>query len=209
MGRIMNKENYKGYTIEIIQDDLTDSREWDNLGTMICFHNRYNLGDKHELKSENFNSWDEVESYIKKEYDPAVILPLYLYDHSGLRIKVGSFSGLLPQGHAEFDSGMVGFIFVSKEKARKEYGWKLITKSRIEKLTEHLINEVDVYDQDISGDVWKYSITKEDDSEIYEVLGGLYGYDYAMQEAKNTIDAMIKNEQKNNGIQQELEFITV
>ena len=24
-----------------------DPRSWDNIGTMVCFHSRYNLGDKH------------------------------------------------------------------------------------------------------------------------------------------------------------------
>ena len=29
--------NYRGYTIEIDQDEFPESpREWDNLGTMIC-----------------------------------------------------------------------------------------------------------------------------------------------------------------------------
>ena len=204
----MDKQEYKGYLIEIEQDDdCSTSRDWDNLGTMICFHNRYQLGDKHNLKSTDFNGWDEVEAHIIKEYNPAVILPLYLYDHSGIRIKVGSFRGLLAQGHAEFDSCMVGFIFVSKEKARNEYGWKRITKAHLEELTKHLTLEVETYDQDISGDVWVYHITKEDYSEINEVLVGLYGYNEAVQEAKNCIDTIIKYEEKNNGIQQTMELV--
>lgn len=206
----MGTEEYKGYTVKIEQDDgcSMDSRDWDNLGTMICFHNRYQLGDKHELRSADFNGWDEVKAYIIKEYNLAVILPLYLYDHSGLRIKVGSFAGLLPQGHAEFDSGMVGFIFVSKEKAREEYGWKRINKVRIEKLTKYLTSEVSIYDQDLRGDVWYYVITKEDDPEVDESLSGLYGYDYTEGEAKALVDGMIEHEQKICGVQQKIELVT-
>lgn len=43
---------YKGYTIKIEQDDPMESpREWDNVGTMICFHRNYSLGDKHSYKT--------------------------------------------------------------------------------------------------------------------------------------------------------------
>jgi len=204
----MGTEEYKGYTVKIEQEDgnLFGSRDWDNLGTMICFHNGYQLGDKHELRSADFNSWDEVEAHIIKEHDPAVILPLYLYDHSGLRMKVGSFTGLLPQGHAEFDSGMVGFIFVSKEKAREEYSWKRINKARKKKLSEYLTNEVSIYDQDLSGDVWYYVITKEDDPDVHESVGGLYGHEYAEEEARAIVDGMIDYDEKHNGVQQKLEL---
>ena len=43
----------------------------------------------------------------------------YLYDHSGLAMSTESFSGSAP--HAECDSGQVGWIYVSKEYALKEF----------------------------------------------------------------------------------------
>lgn len=203
----MEKE-YMGYQIKVEQDDCNESsRDWDNLGIMVCFHNRYNLGDKHELKSSDFNGWKELEEYIQKTYDAAVILPLYLYDHSGISMKVGSFQGLLAQGHAEFDSGQVGFIYVSKEKVRKEYNWKKITQERAEKLAEYLTNEVEIYNQEISGDVWVYVITKEDDPEVHEVLGGIYGFNYAEEEAMLCVALMVKNEQEECGVQQTMELV--
>ena len=44
---------YKGYTIKIHYDeDCQDSpRDWDNLGTMMCIHNRYSLGDEHNYRN--------------------------------------------------------------------------------------------------------------------------------------------------------------
>ena len=183
---------YKGYTIEVKQDEIPESpREWDNLGTMVCFHNKYNLGDKHEITSSDFNSWNEVENHLKKENDIAIILPLYLYDHSGLRIKIGSFQGHLPQGHAEFDSGMIGFIYITKEKIRKEYGCKHITKKWIEKVTGYLENEVKTYDQFISGDVWYYVVEDENGEDI-DCCGGIYGQDEAENQAKEMVDHEIK-----------------
>jgi hypothetical protein len=89
--------------------------EWDNMGTMVCFHNRYDLGDKeHGYDSRDFNGWGELEAKIVKDHDPALILPLYLYDHSGLTISTKPFS-------CKWDSGQIGFIFVSKTNARREF----------------------------------------------------------------------------------------
>lgn len=45
------KIGYKGYTIKIQYDEDCESpREYDCFGHMICFHNRHNLGDKHDYK---------------------------------------------------------------------------------------------------------------------------------------------------------------
>jgi len=41
-------ETYRDHTIKIIHDpDPESPRDYDNLGTMICWHRRYNFGDKH------------------------------------------------------------------------------------------------------------------------------------------------------------------
>lgn len=188
-------ENYKDFTIEIEQDDIDESpREWDNLGTMVCFHGRYELGDKTEYREEDQNSWEELAMRLKKD-GAIIVMPLYLYDHSGLRIKVGSFAGLLPQGHAEFDSGCVGFIYVTAEKLRKEYNVKRITKSIFNKAKKVLEGEVSTYDQYLSGDVYRFDIT-DADGENVDSLGGIYGYDEALEEAKSVIDGEIETRTK-------------
>ena len=103
------------YKIEVIHDtDPFDPREDDNLGTMICFHGSYNLGDKHDYNHQDYNGWDEMKEAIIKNEDVGVILPLYLYDHSGITIATTPFS-------CRWDSGQVGFIIISKEKMRHEY----------------------------------------------------------------------------------------
>jgi hypothetical protein len=52
-----------------------------------------------------------------------------------------------------WDSGQVGWIFVSKKKIREEYNVKRITKSLVSKVTELLINEVDIYDKYLTGEL--------------------------------------------------------
>lgn len=168
-------EEYKGYTIEIHYDDCGESpREWDNLGNMICFHNRYNLGDKQDLKSESFDSWNEMAQHIIKELKAVIVLPLFLYDHSGISMKVGSFNGLLPQGHAEFDSGQVGFIYATKEQVLKNYMVKRLSKKILERAEDCLRSEVKVYDQFLRGEVYGFKILDKDGEEK-DSCWGFYG----------------------------------
>lgn len=189
-------ETYKGYTIKLEHDDLDDSpRDWDNLGRMLCFHGRYDLGDKHDVTSDDFTGWKEVETYLKNKLYAVVIAPLYLYDHSGLRIKIGSFHGLLPQGHAEFDSGQIGFIYITKDDLKKEFNKQRISKKLLAKAEKILESEVEVYDQYVSGDVYYFSIEDEEGNHI-DSLGGLYGYEYALEQAQEAIDYHIESERK-------------
>jgi hypothetical protein len=198
MYNLIESIEYRGCSINIYPDDNPESpRQWDNIGTILCFHKRYELGDRHNVTSDMFRGWNEVYTYLEKEEKAAVILPLYLYDHSGLRIKVGSFRGLLPQGHVEFDSGQVGFIYVSAEKIRSEYNVKYITKKIREKVISCLENEVEVYDNYLSGSVYGY-ITIDQDGETIDSCFGFFGNDtkYMIDCAKESIDYHIKRSRK-------------
>ncbi len=190
----MENETYKGYTIKIEQDELDESpREWGTLGKMVCFHKSYQLGDKdNEYHTDSYNGWNEMERDIIKADDVAVIRPLYLYDHSGLRIKIGSFYGLLPQGHAEFDSGQVGFIYATKKAIKEEFKIKRITAKTIKEVNRRLENEVKVYDQYISGDIYSFFIEDADGVEV-DSCGGNYGYTETLEEAQQIVDSEIEN----------------
>jgi hypothetical protein len=138
----------------MIQDDnAMDPREWDNLGTMACFHKRYGLGDQVHFSSDQFYGWDEMYDYIENDLDAAVILPLYLYDHSGITISTEPFS-------CRWDSGQIGFIYVTKETLRKEYSVDRITEKIKEKARKVLLAEVETYDQYLTGDVYGFEIVK-------------------------------------------------
>jgi hypothetical protein len=172
--------------IEITQDESPENpREWnDYLGKMVCFHNRYDLGDKTDLKSEMFNGWEELEQHLIKEEKAIIVLPLFLYDHSGITIKIGSFHGLLSQGHAYFDSGQVGFVYVTKQDLKKEG----ITK---EKAIEILKAEVEEYDSYLRGEVYVFTIYEvktcnegHEHKEVIESCGGFYSEKDALAEAE-------------------------
>ena len=185
------KEFKKGNkVIKIFQDDSPESpRTWENVCKMVCFHNRYNLGDKHDYNLNDYESLEELKNAIVKKEKVAVIAPLYLYDHSGLIIKTGSFQGLLPQGHAEFDTSMIGFIFVTMETLNKEFGFKRRSKKAIEKAEEWIKIEVETYDQYLSGDIYGFQAIEIIESkgtngktyyneENIDSCGGFYGIDF-------------------------------
>lgn len=180
----------EGYEVKyMITDDNPNSpRENDNIGIMVCFHSRHTLGDNNlnTIKSEDFNSWEEIKNYIIKTEKAICMLPLYLYDHSGISIKVGSFQGLLPQGHAEFDSGQVGFIYTTKEQL-KIMGVEKESKKQIAK---YLTSEVETYNKYLTGD--SYSIVKEvynhNKEQInYDMVGGFLGYEDTLEALKTEI----------------------
>lgn len=171
--------------VRIYEDlDPESPREWDNMGKMFFFHGRYDLGDDHPEKSSDFSGWDEIADYLKKEKDAIIMLPVYMYDHSGLRVKIGSFQGYLPQGHAEFDSGMIGYIYVTKDDLKREYG--KAGKKEIARARKVLEGEVETYDKYLSGDVWGFKTYNNKGEEI-DSCWGFYGMDSAIEEGKASL----------------------
>jgi hypothetical protein len=114
-----------------------------------------------------------VEKAIIKQEDVAVILPLYLYDHSGITMNTTGFS-------CGWDSGQVGFIYVSRETLRKEYSVKRISNKIVEKATKLLIGEVETYDQFLKGDVYGFKVFKvetcDKGCEHEEEIGSCWGF---------------------------------
>ena len=183
------------FRIKIMPDEDPESpRDWDNLGTMVCFHGRYNLGDSnHGYKDSDHSNWAELKKQIEKDHDVLVILPLFLYDHSGITMSTGPFS-------CGWDSGQVGWIFTTKQKVRENFEVKRINQKLKDKIKTYLEGEVETYDQYLRGDVYGF--------EIYEVttcnLGhehetdvdscwGFYGEDTAMEEAEAVVQGIIEH----------------
>lgn len=189
------EKRIENYLIEVVQDESPSSpREDDNLGKMICFHGRYNLGDKHNYDHTDYSGWRELKDAIIKNEDVAVILPLYLYDHSGITISTSPFS-------CRWDSGQIGWVYVSKKKLREEYNVKRITKAIIEKATKVLEGEVKTYDQYLTGDVYGYIIYKVstcekgcEHKEEVDSCWGYYGENDCMSEAEDIVQHYLKEE---------------
>ena len=157
---------YKGYQIKVIQDECPISpREDDNLGTMLCFHKRSSFGSKLEvelsrdLKKNDFASWNEVEKHIISKFDVAIILPIYMYEHGSVALSTIPFND-------RWDSGQVGYIFISKEKVKKEYSCKRISKQLKERISGYLKSEIETYNLYLNGDIFFYRIEDKEGKEI-------------------------------------------
>jgi hypothetical protein len=198
-------EEYKGYTINIFFDEYPDNpREGDNLGIMQCFHKKYNLGDKHIVDSKDYNSWNEMEHDLIKNFDAAVILPIYMYDHSGVTVSTKPFS-------CPWDSGRLGLIFVTRDALLKKYNMKKLSKKVLETAKKELESEVEIYDQYLGGDVYGFKIKDLDGNEIDSGWGfyGNEGIENIINEAKNEIDKILlldKEEERPTKGQKEMEI---
>jgi len=167
--------------LKVVHDSSADSpRSWDNLGKMICFHNRYDLGDKHNYNADDYSGWEEMKKAIIKEENPAVILPLYLYDHSGISISTSPFS-------CRWDSGQIGFVLVSKKQVVEEFGGVRVSSKKRVKIESIIEAEVKTYTQYVEGEVYGFQIVDEDD-EVIDSCYGFYGTDFATNGMLDYID---------------------
>jgi hypothetical protein len=225
------------YRIEIVRDDepRNPREDYDNFGTMACWHRSYNLGDKHnfsdpiDLMREMVNAsvhTGDLVNFIKsgkanglrvdenptagtysltslwdfngqwhEEYGGSlpidtsdvnlrdaildnmsigdlrrfaershVIMPLYLYDHSGITMSTSDFND-------RWDSGQVGFIYVSHEKIADNFG--SVTPENLEKTKKLLKGEVQDYDCHLRGE--RYGFRLYDRGEEIDSCWGFLG----------------------------------
>jgi len=188
---IYETKEYRGFNINIHYDEdpMNPREDCDPLGTMICFHSQYVLGDRNQGLAVE----DLQDEHFMRDNDIAIMLPLYLYDHSGLTMNTTGFS-------CPWDSGQVGVIFITNETIRREYSVKRISKKLLERITSYLAGEVETYDQYLRGDVYGFTVEPLDSNKSIECddsCWGFFGYDYAMKEmvdqAKGAIDYAIKD----------------
>ncbi|RUS65213.1 hypothetical protein EGN72_00930 [Pseudorhodobacter sp. E13] len=189
------EEAYHGHAIKIFQDlDPESPREWSNLGTLICWHRRYRLGDSHQFDSPEAFLRDlagvsdqsdlSMEQLRERAELKAIILPVFLYDHSGLAMNTIGF-------HCPWDSGQVGYVYVSLEAVRQEFGVKRVTKALRERVEDVLRGEIVSYDAYLAGRVYGYVI--EQDGEEVDACWGFVGhYELdCLSEARAFVDHLV------------------
>ncbi len=184
MNEAIRTEQYKGYKISFYQDEDSESpREWDNLGKMICFHRKYILGDKHNMRVE------ELEAMMQRK--DIVSLPLYLIDHSGISINTVRFSDCDSQ---KWDWGQVGHIYVDLDTIRKEYNVKHVTKNKRDLVLKVLQGEVENYDKYLRREVYGYIITDSKGEQTDSCWGFYDEFENTLKECQQIID-----KEKDNG----------
>lgn len=208
------------FTLVVKRDGYPDNpREaFDHLGTIVCWHSRYNLGDdqpnnspeewltylfleyatdqeKRAQVSQYFNGMplseckeflayydNDLNCLIEKEIEvtafpeSVIALPIYMYEHGGITISTDQFSCM-------WDSGQIGYIYVTREKLEKE---TTLAESPREQIEKYLIGEVEEYDAYLTGEVYGWQI-ETTDGDILESCWGYYNESEAQHQGMETL----------------------
>ena len=156
------KGTNKVIRIRYSPDSGENPREWSN-GTMFSLHHkRYNLPEELGIKSSEFGSWKEMKSYITKEFKPKMIRQVSMYDHSGVSLSLGSPTD-------RWDSGIVGFIVITKDSWKEVMGDTPFSQRKGEEMIK---NELETYDAWQKGEVYGWEIINGTNENVEDSMGG-------------------------------------
>lgn len=141
-------------TIEIRADDyaLNPLEDSDEFFVMACPHPRYALGHK--------NAETPYTDDDKLRDDVLAILPLYLYDHSGITMNTTGFD-------CGWDSGQVGWIYCTK--ASLAVTGTTGTPAQLRQYMKDFVDKT--YDPFLRGSCWQFAVTDENDEYVDSCCG--------------------------------------
>lgn len=121
-------------------------------------------------------------SYYRQERGARVVLPLYVYEHSGITIRAGEplgetltrndvrSTGRFVGDDAGWDTSFVGFTFDTPEGVEQCLG----ADATDEEIIAALKGEVEIYASFLEGDVTDFVVT-DDETNFHESCGGFVG----------------------------------
>jgi hypothetical protein len=191
-------EKIGNFSIEIHTDDDPQNpvENFDMLSIFALVNHR---NYKVTTKDCQFSDLRELQEHFKELKNDVVYLPVRLYDHSGLTC---STSGGYPYNDS-WDSGLWGYVFITKEKALKEFSCKNFTKKIKDKCIKIMQSEVQYLDDYLINNVYGYQV-KDNDGEILDSCWGFWGnhekgkdsYSDCLDEAKSIAQWHIDNGHK-------------
>lgn len=185
-----------GLTLKIIADETGGAdynpAEEDEAILFAVLHGRYINSDR--AQGLGLTSPEAIEAYAHEKRATWAAFPLYLYDHSGrvYRASRGGnpFVGRLPQGHAEFDSGRVGSIFVDFAAVGCKKSWNKAKK--LEHAFKAAQGFCEYYTDWANGNIWGYVIKDEDGDTVdscWGFIGDWDGDDLALDAGREALEA--------------------
>lgn len=165
-------------TIYIVPDTDCDCnpREFGNLWNLVSNYRHYGLSEG-DLNLDELMQ-PESRKRLEKDY---IILPVYMYVHSGVALSLASFND-------PWDSGIGFMAYVSKATLRKEYNCQHVTASVRERALNVLKGEVKTLGAYLNGEVYGYEIYDKDD-DLVDSCYGFYDIKYAKEEAESAAKA--------------------
>ena len=181
-----------GRTVKIYHDeDAEGPREYDNLATLACWHRRSNLGDE---QISGMTAKELIRDLRSKGEKVLALLPLYLYQHSGMTMSTTPFS-------CRFDSGQVGWAYVTKSSAEKMGcvgdRWDLDPATTLRvivgkwdkaALEDAIRGEVSSYDDFLAGRCYGYVVEGRDGDELESCWGFVGDLNYVRSEARSAAE---------------------
>jgi hypothetical protein len=152
-------------------------RDWSNVGVISVYYRGYDLGDE-DIRDIDFDYYDEEKDeylvrnpveYFKKERGARVVLPVIVFDHSMITMKIGHVGDIMGDS-AGWDTSFVGFIFDTPETVKECMGDN-VTDEQIE---EALRQEMDTYASYLEGDVMYFSV-QDEETGFHESCFGFVG----------------------------------
>ena len=165
MSNSILKEEYRGILIRVEFDEYpVDPMDNDNLSTIVDRCSKYKIGDSSYECRENLTDSD-------------IVFPLYMMDHGDISISTEPFG-------CRWDSGKIGYVYITEEDIKKEFNIDTVTLKDRENAINILKNEVKHYDRYLRGECYQWVIPYED------CTGGYSDPQQAINEAKECVDHM-------------------
>lgn len=161
----------------VTYDEWSDSpRDWDNV-SLFTGIDKYLPDEAGLARTENFMA-DVTDKYG----DNVVLIPIYVYDHSGVSFSTGD--PIRPGEHVRsgrehgdrWDTSMAGFALVTEDNVRTNY--YQANEEEWMQAIERSKSEVETYGQWCNGDV--YNARRIDpNGEVFYSCGGFYSIEEA------------------------------
>jgi len=174
-----SKEGFTG----VIHRDLdghSPREEYDHLGRLLLFKN----GPIELAGFETTGNMQGDLKLMKEKYAAEIILPVYIYNHSGTAISTVPFA-------CKCDSCQAGWIIACATDILKEYEVAGIDDALRKTVAAALKAEVEVYGDYLNGEVYEYSIYQGAGTNMpVGSCGGYYGFEVAKAAMVEAVDAL-------------------
>jgi hypothetical protein len=183
MSDVVKSFEYKGFKVDICLDPEPQNpfREWDNFGKTAFFGRKSYLGQK----EQEFSSIGDFQEWMKtEEGKKAVILPVFMYSHSGDTVRTTPYS-------CQWDSGQLGWIYATEKTILDNFIIKEgeTTKDIRERAEKCLIGEIQNLDRALRGEVYGYIIYNKDVPK--EVISACYGFYGEIEEIEDEVKLQV------------------
>jgi hypothetical protein len=131
--------------------------------------------DEYKLATLAIRHIGDEEPEPHPDLTDCIWLPVYRYEHGNTLLSTQPFSDI-------WDSALTGYIYVTRDRVRREYGVRRITSKIQQRVFALLRAEVEEYSRYLSGEVYGYICKDAESGEEIEACWGVIGREHILQE---------------------------